>query len=70
MLSQESIGRITALIKHAITNNVIVHRRTQIVKNMSHDSQFPEEQKAMIKRIREKVIELLKGYRKEGLTMS
>jgi hypothetical protein len=70
LLSGLSIGRITALVKHAIKSGVIAHSRTQIVLNVPTSHQFDEGQLQNISLIRRHILSLLREFKKDGITMS
>lgn len=70
LLKQLSIGRIYALIKHGLNNQVISHLKTHIVKNDQKVTPKTQDRDQQILELQIKVLELLKEQEKESVTLA
>ena len=69
-LSYLSLGRLNALIKHALKNQIIIHHKTLIVKNEKSFSKSSSERDSKIFEIQRNIIELLKESKDPEITLA
>lgn len=65
-----SLGRISALIKNALKNQVLIHYKTLIIKNEKSFSKSSSERDNKIFEIQRNIIELLKENEESGVTLA
>jgi len=65
-----SLGRISALIRHALENQVLIHYKTLIIKNEKSFSKSSSERDNKIYEIQKNIIELLKENKESGVTLA
>lgn len=65
-----SLGRISALIKHALKSQVLIHYKTLIIKNEKSFSKSSSERDNKIFEIQRNIIELLKENEETGVTLA
>ena len=70
ILKKLSIGRIYALIKHALNKQIINHLKTHIVKNDPKVNIQSQNRGQQIYELQMNILELLKEQEKEGVTLA
>lgn len=69
-LKKLSLGRIHALIKLALHNQLIVHHRTLIIKNQKSAEAKSSERKVLIDKIKATILKILKENADKGVTLA
>lgn len=70
ILRKLTLGRINALIKHALNSQILIHYKTLIIKNEKNVNTSSSERENQIFEIQRNIIELLKENESSGVTLA
>ena len=70
ILNKTSIGRVLALVKKALKDQILIHYKTLIIKDNSKDTLSEETKQKLIKEAKNRVINILAENLDEGVPLA